>query len=231
MPRRNPWQTMTATALIVSPDSAVQAVYTEHVGALGFRVHRATTLAQARELLADVRPDVLVTELRLKEHNGIHLAHLAHTVLPGLPVVVVGYRDKVLEAEAASAGATYVVTTNPEEVAAAAQEAMIAKRPQRRWERKRLDDRLTGTLSGFDVRLVDVSYGGFRAEVRNADLSLLTHAFELHLPEFGVRAEADAVWTMTATASPAYVCGAAVSEAHEEHGSSWRQFVDTVTGA
>lgn len=228
---QRPLATMTATALIVSPDSATRAEYTEHVGALGFRVHRAETLAQARDLLTDVRPDVLVTELRLKEHNGIHLAHLAHSMLPGLPVVVVGYRDKVLEAEAASAGATYVVTTDPEQVAAAAHEAMIAKRPQRRWHRKRLDDRLTGQLSGFDVRLVDVSYGGFRAEVRNADLSLLTRAFELHVPEFGIRAEADAVWTMTATASPAYVCGAAVSEHDEERGSSWRRFVDTLVGA
>jgi ActR/RegA family two-component response regulator len=231
MPRSDPLATMTATALIVSPDSATQAEYTEHVGALGFRVHRAETLAQARDLLTDVRPDVLVTELRLKEHNGIHLAHLAHTVLPGLPVVVVGYRDKVLEAEAASAGATYVVTTDPGRVAAAAREAMIAKRPQRRWQRKQLDARVSGVLSGVDVRVVDVSYGGFRAEVRNADLSLLTRAFELHVPAFGIRAEADAVWTMTATASPAYVCGAAVSDEHQERGSSWRHFVDTLVGA
>ncbi len=182
-------------------------------------------------MLADVRPDVLVTELRLKEHNGIHLAHLAHTVLPGLPVIVVGYRDKVLEAEAASAGATYVVTQDPEQVAAAAQEAVIAKRPQRRWHRKRLDPAATAALSGTAVRLVDVSYGGFRAEVRNADLSLLTRAFELRLPDVGVTAEADAVWTMTATSSRTYVCGAAVSDEHEARGSCWREFVDTVAGA
>jgi DNA-binding NarL/FixJ family response regulator len=221
---------MTATALIVSPDSAIQAEYTEHVGALGFRVHRAETLAQARDLLSDVRPDVLVTEVRLKEHNGIHLAHLAHTVLPGLPVVVVGYRDKVLEAEAASAGATYVVTDDPERVAAAAHEAMIAKRPQRRWHRKRLDAALSAELSGFEVRVIDVSYGGFRAEVRNADLSLLTRALELQVPQFGVRVEADPVWTMTETASRAYLCGAAVTDEHQERGSAWRQFVDTIMG-
>jgi len=223
--------TMTATALIVSPDSTVQAEYTEHVGALGFRVHRAETLAQARDLLADVRPDVLVTELRLREHNGIHLAHLAHSVLPGLPVVVVGYRDRVLEAEAASAGAVYVVTTDPEQVAAAAHDAMIAKRPQRRWARKRLDAPLAGQLSGVEVRLVDVSYGGFRAEVRNADVTLVTREFELQVPGFGITAEADPVWTMTGFASPAYLCGAAVGEAHEERGSAWRAFVDTVRGA
>jgi DNA-binding response OmpR family regulator len=222
---------MTATALIVTPDSATRAEYTAHVGALGFRVHRAETLDQARDLLTDVRPDVVVTALRLKEHNGIHLAHLAHTVLPNLPVVVVGYRDKVLEAEAASAGAVYVVTTDPERVAAAAQEAIIAKRPQRRWERKRLRAPLTGHLSGFEVRLVDVSYGGFRAEVRDGDLSLLTRELELRLPEFGVKAEADPVWTMTGTASPAYLCGAEVNAAHEERGSPWRQFVDTILGA
>jgi ActR/RegA family two-component response regulator len=219
---------MTATALIVSPDSAVQAEFTEHVGARGFRVHRAETLAEARDLLADVRPDVLVTELRLREHNGIHLAHLAHRVLPGLPVVVVGYRDTVLEAEAASAGAVYVVTDDPERVAAAAHDAMIAKRPQRRWPRKRLEAPLTAQMSGVPVRVVDVSYGGFRAEVRDAGFSLLARALELQVPAFGISADADPVWTMTGTSSPAYLCGAAVGDAHEARGSAWRRFVDAV---
>jgi ActR/RegA family two-component response regulator len=222
---------MTATALIVSPDSATRAEFTEHVGALGFRVHRAETLAEARDLLADVRPDVLVTELRLREHNGIHLAHLAHSVLPGLPVVVVGYEDIVLEAEAVSAGAVYVVTDDPERVAAAAHDAMVAKRPQRRWDRKRLDAPIAARVDGIEVRLLDVSYGGFRAEVRNADLALVTQGLELHVPAYGVTAEADAVWTMTATASRAYLCGAAVGDVHEARGSAWRQFVDAVHGA
>jgi ActR/RegA family two-component response regulator len=222
---------MTATALIVTPDSAVQAEFTRHVGALGFRVHQAATMAQARGLLDDVRPDVLVTAVRLKEHNGIHLAHLAHRVLPHLPVVVVGYHDVVLEAEAASAGATYVVSTDGGHVAAAVQEAMIARRPPRRWERKRPGEPLGATLSGFHARLIDVSYGGFRAELHDADLEVVTRSLELRVPELGITAAADPVWTITATASAAYVCGAAVSEEHEEGGSSWRQFVDSLVGA
>jgi ActR/RegA family two-component response regulator len=219
---------MTATALIVCPDSTTQAEYSRYVRALGFRVHGADSLAQARDLLSDVRPDVVVTALRLKEHNGIHLAHLAHTVLPGLPVVVVGYRDKVLEAEAASAGAVYVVSNDPEQVAEAAQQAVLATRPQRRWERKYLSGRVSGRLSGFEVRVLDVSYGGFRAEVRGADFGVVTQSLELQLPEFGVTADADPIWTMTGTTSRVYVCGAAVSSDDEEHGSAWRQFVDSV---
>jgi len=152
-------------------------------------------------------------------------------VLPSLPVVVVGYEDVVLEAEAELAGAFYIVTTDGEEVAAAVQQAILAKRPQRRWHRKRLGHGVSGLIRGFDVRIVDVSYGGFRAEVRNADLGLVTRALELHVPEFEVSADADPIWTMTGTASPVYVCGAAVSEKHEEDGSRWRHFVDLVHAA
>ena len=222
---------MTATALIVSTDSDVRSEYTRHVGALGFRVHRAESLAEARDLLTEVQPDVVVTSLRLKENNGIHLAHLAHTVLPSMPVVVVGYEDVVLEAEAESAGAFYIVTNDGGEVAAAVQQAVLAKRPQRRWHRKRPGYAISAQLAGVDVRLVDVSYGGFRAEVRGADLSILTRALELEVPEYGVTAAADPVWTMTGLDSPVYVCGAAVTEEHEESGSAWRRFVDSVHSA
>jgi FixJ family two-component response regulator len=217
---------MTATVLIVSPDAETRAEYGHHVRAIGYRVHHAETLAQARSLLEDLRPDALVTSLRLDGDNGIHLAHVAHTILPALAVVVVGYRDVVLEAEAASAGAAYVITEEGAEVARALQEAVRAKRPHRRWERKRLQDRIYGRLSGHQAQLVDISYGGFRAEVRGADLDVITRAVELQLPEFGVTAAADPVWTTTGTADTGYVCGAAVSEEHEETGSAWRRFVD-----
>jgi DNA-binding response OmpR family regulator len=217
---------MTATALIVFPDAAAQAEYSRHVGALGFRVHRADSLGEARELLESLHPDVLVTTVRLREHNGIHLAHLAHAVKPDLPVVVVGYHDTVLESEAASAGATYVVSTDPQQVAEAARDAVIACRPRRRWERTVVEDRVTARLSGLPARLVDVSYGGFRAELRNGDVEVVTRALELSVPEFNVSVCADPVWTITATASPAYVCGAVVDEGLGA--DAWRRFVDSL---
>jgi CheY-like chemotaxis protein len=219
---------MTAIALVVGPDRAIQDEYAQQLHELAFRVYEADSLAAARQLLTEVRPDVLVTALRLQEHNGIHLAHLARATLPGLPVIIAGYADVVLQAEAASVGAIYLTTEDARTVAAAAQRAARANRPRRRWRRKQLRSPIAGNLSGMPVRLVDVSYGGFRAEVETPNLTVVTRALELHLPEFGVTADADAVWTREDSATPRYVCGASVRQEQEEIGSGWRQFVDRV---
>jgi hypothetical protein len=122
-----------------------------------------------------------------------------------------------------SAGAVYVVTTDPERIAAAAQEAIIAKRPQRRWARKRLQNRLTGELSGFAVRLVDVSYGGFRMELPAGAALSARERFELMVGS--LRVAALPVWMKQQSINERLWCGATVSE-NGESNLAWREFVD-----
>ena len=55
-------------------------------------------------------PDVLVVDVRLGMFNGLQLVHLAKQLNPQTIVVVMsGFDDAVLRAEAAGAGASYLV--------------------------------------------------------------------------------------------------------------------------
>jgi hypothetical protein len=60
------------------------------------------------KIFLDLRPAALVTELRLREYNGLHLALRAQQA--GVPVVIVGDPDMVVERDAASMGAVYIRT-------------------------------------------------------------------------------------------------------------------------
>ena len=68
-----------------------------------------------RELDRD--PSVLVSEVRLGEYNGLHLALRAHA--KGIPVILLGEPDPVLERDARQLGAIYLPSeTEPERLLA-----------------------------------------------------------------------------------------------------------------
>jgi DNA-binding NtrC family response regulator len=52
-------------------------------------------------------PDILITELKLREYNGLHLALRAH--LDGIPTAVIGASDPGFAEDAQEFGARYVV--------------------------------------------------------------------------------------------------------------------------
>jgi DNA-binding response OmpR family regulator len=54
----------------------------------------------------DMEPDLLITELKLGDHNGLHLALRARA--KSVPTIVIGDPDPVLERDASALGATYV---------------------------------------------------------------------------------------------------------------------------
>jgi FixJ family two-component response regulator len=64
-----------------------------------------SSFAAAKQHLED-RPCLLISEVRLGEYNGLHLALRAQG--PGIPVVLVGEPDLVLQREAAQLGAIYL---------------------------------------------------------------------------------------------------------------------------
>lgn len=62
----------------------------------------------AARVHVDLEPDLLITEVRLREHNGLHLALRARS--KAVPAVVIGDPDPVLERDAADLDANYVCT-------------------------------------------------------------------------------------------------------------------------
>jgi DNA-binding NtrC family response regulator len=76
----------------------------------GFAVLACATFGEARAQLATRRVAALLTDVRLAEFNGLHLVQLALTLHPRARLVVFsGHSDDVLQAEAQSVGALWLL--------------------------------------------------------------------------------------------------------------------------
>ena len=76
----------------------------------GFDVSTSRDFVEARTKLLESRFDVLVTDVRLGAFNGLQLAVIARAKWPDMRIVVIsGFDDPVLKAEASATHATYLV--------------------------------------------------------------------------------------------------------------------------
>ena len=97
------------SALVVDPEAADRAFLVSTLTTAGLLVTGADGFATARARLLRHPPAVLVTEIRLGFHNGLHLAHLARWRRPQIHLVVMSrYRDPVLVRDAEALGAAFV---------------------------------------------------------------------------------------------------------------------------
>ncbi len=85
-------------------------------------------------------PDLLIADLRLEGFNGLQLLHVNPRPIPA--IIVTGYPDEVLQAEARKLGAEYLRETDRSlPVLLSTVERMLAgpdRQERRRWPRKRL---------------------------------------------------------------------------------------------
>jgi DNA-binding response OmpR family regulator len=95
----------TQQALIVARNGNVGNALIQSLSASGFDIVLVTTFEAARRQL-QARPDLLVTELKLGEYNGLHIALRARA--EGIPAIVLGPADPVLAQDAVAIGATYL---------------------------------------------------------------------------------------------------------------------------
>ena len=91
--------------LIVAPSAALADDLLAWVVPEGYRPAIATTFESAN-LQLRANPQLVITQVRLHEYNGLHLALRAR--FAGIPAVVVGDADSVLERDAEQLGATFV---------------------------------------------------------------------------------------------------------------------------
>jgi DNA-binding response OmpR family regulator len=193
------------------------------LSARGFKVLTADTFAEGRKLLIDWQPDVLVTSVRLREYNGLHLAVVSRQSSVLTKTIVIGYADPVLEAEARQAGALYLTDPDTQEVLAAVESAL--HRRERRWPRARAN--ITARAADQPVRLVDLSYGGFRIELAPGAALPTSEGFDLTVGS--LRVAALPVWMKQQAENEQVWCGATVA-ATGENNLAWREFVDDALG-
>ena len=190
-------------------------------------VYGATAFAQAKALVLEKRPDILVTEVQLHDYNGIHLVRWSRSRLPQLRSVVVGEPSSVLEKEAYAAGAAFLHPGEIGTIAEAVQEALASQNRPRKWPRNRLEQSVPVQIGNQPGHLLDVSYGGFRVETPSRVIADREVGFTLDIPEFGVRAQAKCMWMKRVGTSSRYWCGAALAP-EESRAGEWRELVDVL---
>jgi signal transduction histidine kinase/ActR/RegA family two-component response regulator len=83
-----------ATVLVVEDDDAVRASVADALNAFGYDVIQSSNGEEALLILAQRRPDILVTDYLMPGITGADLARAATGIFPGLPVIVAtGYAD------------------------------------------------------------------------------------------------------------------------------------------
>ena len=71
--------------VVVAPDDGVRSTLTAWFEAAGYELQVTPSFSEAKALL-NTGPDLLVSELKLGEFNGLHLAARAH--LAGIPAII-----------------------------------------------------------------------------------------------------------------------------------------------
>lgn len=96
---------MKRNVLLVAPTPRLAATLISWLAEKDFSPTLVTSFNAAKDRLED-RPSLLISEIRLGEYNGLHLA--VHARALGIPTIVIGDMDPVLKREAEQLAAVYM---------------------------------------------------------------------------------------------------------------------------
>ena len=187
------------------------------------------TYDSAKRLLAIGSYDLLVTDVRLRGFNGIHLVRQSAADHPDMALVIIsGYDEPMMEIEAARYGARFVrKPIKPGEFLDACAECLSRVRRKRRWTRRRI---IGGFRVAADMRpaaVLDVSYGGLRLEV--AGVADLPDTFDVQVEGIDLRIEVETVWTRPSPDGGSFTCGVALATDSTPAARTWRAIVDRLS--
>lgn len=219
---------MSGKILVVDDDRVTREGLVALLEAAGYVARGADSLKAARQAMADDPPDLLITDVRLGEFNGLHLAATNRTHVP--VIVITGYPDPVLEDVARSFGADFLIKPiQPAELLARIEQILAEPRdpsfqPARRWPRKRLTTEIAAQVDAVPVRILDVSYGGLSLAAQSAPSDMLPPDFRITFPTASLSVRGQVVWERLNDAS--WTCGVMVDE---DTVAGWHQLVDAIS--
>jgi DNA-binding response OmpR family regulator len=219
--------------LIVDDDEATRSGLKQFFERANYDVIAVGSYAEGRAALADSNPDLLIADVRLGEFNGLQLVATSTRPIPA--IIVTGYADMVLEADAHRLGAEFLVKpVSPAALMSLVRqkletpaEAVPVFSPTRRWERKRISSELAARVNDRPARILDISYGGLRFEMERRAESAVPSSFTLTVPSSGLSVPVDVVWTTRADEAR-WICGATVGESGTDTADAWHGLVDAV---
>jgi DNA-binding response OmpR family regulator len=218
--------------LIVEDDASLRIRIRNILERGGYDTLFATTFADGKRALALEVLDLVVTDVRLGEFNGLQLLITNPRPIPA--IVVTSFPDAVLADDARSLGAGYLTTPFQAPALLAVVKERLAGpfesagfERNRRWTRKQVADDLPVRVQNFSARILDISYGGVRLEVEPPSGEEIPAAFSVRLPSEDVAVNVAVVW-QNRTSDRSWMCGAVVTEANQAASLAWCGVVDRI---
>ncbi|WP_459873532.1 two-component system response regulator GlrR [Halomonas shantousis] len=106
-------QAAAAQILLVDDDTSLLRLLSVRLESQGYRVTTATSGRQALESLAESRPDLVLTDLRMDEMDGLALFHDIQRRAPGLPVILMTAHGSIPDAVSATRQGVFSFLTKP----------------------------------------------------------------------------------------------------------------------
>jgi DNA-binding response OmpR family regulator len=214
--------------LIVDDHDATRRGLQQFFANAGYVVLAASTFDEGKRLLNEQAPDLLIADVRLGDFNGLQLV-VGGPALPS--IMVTGFPDPVLEAEALRMGAHYLTKpVAPNKLLALVEETFLSEArrqsydAKRRWDRKRVSAELSAHVGAAFVRIVDISYGGLRFEIERQQPLPPSFSVKVSNPEVSI--DVDLIWEARSV-DRHWMCGVAVSSSNAAALHSWAALVDT----
>jgi DNA-binding response OmpR family regulator len=215
--------------LVVEDDTATRRGMAQLLTGAGYEVTETASMTDALTLLSTDTPDLVITDLRLAEFNGLYLAAVNPQRIP--VIIVTGYADRGLEAEARELGADFMLKpVKPSQLLAVVERRLpVAETSDnfslaRRWPRRRPTSELSARVDDTFVRVLDVSYGGLRFMGKRDAAALAKQSFRITFPKAAISVPVRVVWQHDSESNR--LCGAIVPEEWQLH---WRQLVDSLS--
>jgi DNA-binding response OmpR family regulator len=229
LPMTEPLRATGRRILIVDDDQGTRSGLKRFFERENYEVLAVSTFADGRQALAKAAPDLLIADVRLGDYNGLQLLATNPRSIP--TIIVTGFADPVLEADARRLGADYLLKPiSPGELLAmvkqrleTATEAGLPFRPGRRWLRKPVSGELSARIEDTAARIVEISYGGVRFQIERSPSRTLPSSLAVVLPHLSV--VVDLVWTVRSD-DDSWTCGASIAPGQRETVLAWHRMVD-----
>jgi DNA-binding response OmpR family regulator len=219
---------MPSKVLIVDDDKTTREGLAEFLEEAGYQAVAVGTFEDATRILRSEPPDLLISDVRLGPFNGLQLVISSPKPIPA--IIITGFADPVLEADARRRGADYVLKpVSPSKLLDLVAHKLSAARSgfgiPRRWERKSVVGGLAISVDDAPARIVDVSYGGLRFEMQRPGIAneTLPASLNITLPTAHLSLQAKLVWE-NLIGEGRWLCGAALSQETPE----WYGLVDAI---
>lgn len=218
---------MSHRILIVDDDEPTRTGLAMLLREAGYETVTASTVPDAIKLLTDVRPDLLLVDIRLDAYNGLHVVAMRAEPIPA--IVLTGFADAAIEADARHLGAEFLLKpVTPSMLTALVDRLMVDARTgiaqPRRWPRKAVTADVRVDIDDASARVLDVSYGGVCVEMRRGASDGPPGTFRMMIPPASTPVPVEVVWTRRRDATT-WVCGGMIREDAAER---WRSVVDAI---